>query len=120
MLLIQCPWCGARAESEFNYGGEAGIVRPVEAASKDRASWLTDEQWGDYVFMRQNTRGVFREQWVHTHGCRRWFEAERDTATHQFLATYPMKPATAAAAPTTPDAPAPASHDAVPAPKEGA
>jgi hypothetical protein len=25
MLLIECPWCGERAETEFSYGGEAGI-----------------------------------------------------------------------------------------------
>lgn len=104
MLLIQCPWCGARAESEFNYGGEADIVRPVEASAKDKDTWLTDEQWGDYVFMRKNTRGPFREQWVHTHGCRRWFVAERDTATHQFISTSPLqsagaKPSAAAPAP---------------------
>ncbi|MDO4232116.1 MAG: sarcosine oxidase subunit delta [Lautropia sp.] len=90
MLLIHCPWCGPRAESEFNYGGESGIVRPVEAASKDKESWLTDEQWGDYVFMRKNTRGRFIEQWVHTHGCRKWFDAERDTSNHRFIATYPL------------------------------
>ena len=22
MLLIKCPWCGERAETEFSYGGE--------------------------------------------------------------------------------------------------
>lgn len=90
MLLIQCPWCGERAESEFNYGGEAGIVRPVGADNRDKPGWLDDTQWGDYVFMRKNTRGVFREQWVHTHGCRRWFEAERDTVTHQFLGFHKL------------------------------
>lgn len=90
MLLIHCPWCGARAESEFSYGGEAAIARPVDASKPDSESWLSDEQWGDYVFMRQNTRGVFREQWVHTHGCRKWFEAERNTQTYEFLSVSPM------------------------------
>jgi len=28
--------------------------------------------------------GIHREQWVHTHGCRRWFIAERDTRHYQF------------------------------------
>lgn len=89
MLLIHCPWCGDRAESEFTCGGEAGIARPLEAASE--AGWLTDEQWGDYLFLRSNTLGPFRELWVHTHGCRRWFEAERDTRTHGFIATRPLR-----------------------------
>ena len=78
MLAIQCPWCGERAESEFSYGGEADIKRPIDNQE------LSDKQWGDYVFMRRNTLGVFREQWLHAHGCRRWFIAERDTRTYEF------------------------------------
>ena len=30
MLLIECPWCGQRDESEFSYAGEAHIARPLE------------------------------------------------------------------------------------------
>ena len=30
MLLIACPWCGPRAESEFTCGGEADIARPLD------------------------------------------------------------------------------------------
>jgi len=78
MLVIQCPWCGERAETEFTYGGEADIARPSESHE------LSDRQWGDYVFMRRNTLGVFREQWLHAQGCRRWFIAERDTRTYEF------------------------------------
>ena len=36
MLLIECPWCGARDESEFTYGGEAHIVRPEDPDSRYR------------------------------------------------------------------------------------
>jgi sarcosine oxidase subunit delta len=38
--------------------------------------------------MRDNPKGPFRERWFHTAGCRRWFNAVRDTATHRFVATY--------------------------------
>jgi sarcosine oxidase subunit delta len=76
MLLIECPYCGPRAESEFTCGGEADIARPLEPEK------LTDEAWGDYVFMRHNTRGSHREQWLHAHGCRRWFIVQRDTLTY--------------------------------------
>jgi len=79
MLLIECPWCGPRAESEFSCGGEADIVRPLNSEN------LSDEEWGDYVFMRHNTRGVHREQWMHAQGCRKWFVATRDTVTYQFF-----------------------------------
>lgn len=78
MLLIECPWCGPRAESEFSCGGEADIERPLDTDK------LSDREWGDYVFMRKNPRGKHREQWLHTQGCRRWFVAQRDTVTYEF------------------------------------
>ena len=77
MLLITCPWCGPRAEIEFTCGGEADIARPLDPGS------LTDEEWGDYLFMRRNSRGLHREQWHHSSGCRRWFTVERDTVTYE-------------------------------------
>jgi sarcosine oxidase subunit delta len=79
MLLITCPWCGPRAETEFTCGGEADIARPSEPES------ISDTQWGDYLFMRRNRRGPQREQWHHSFGCRRWFVAERDTVSYRFL-----------------------------------
>lgn len=82
MLKIDCPWCGARDEIEFSYGGEAHIARPQDPAALD------DAQWADFLFMRANTKGLFRERWVHSQGCRRWFNAVRDTLSHEFLAVY--------------------------------
>lgn len=82
MLLIDCPWCGPRDESEYAYGGEAHILRP------DHSEKLTDEQWADYLFMRSNPEGRHLEQWCHIHGCRRWFNVERDTRTYQIRRVY--------------------------------
>lgn len=82
MLQIPCPWCGPREESEFSYGGEAHIVRPKDPAA------LSDEAWADYLFNRKNPRGRHREQWVHTYGCRRWFNVERDTVTYVIESVY--------------------------------
>jgi len=88
MLMIDCPWCGPREQTEFSCGGEAHIVRPAAPDS------LTDEQWADYLFMRKNTRGRHLEQWVHAYGCRRWFNVERDTVTYRISAVYkPGEPA---------------------------
>ncbi|WP_447577183.1 sarcosine oxidase subunit delta [Achromobacter kerstersii] len=78
MLMLTCPYCGPRAETEFTCGGEADIVRPQDCDT------LTDAKWADYAFMRKNVRGRAREQWQHAHGCRRWFLAERDTVSHEF------------------------------------
>jgi sarcosine oxidase subunit delta len=84
MLLIQCPWCGSRDEVEFRYGGQARIAYPSDPDS------LSDAQWADFLFMRDNPKGVFHERWMHAAGCRRWFNAVRDTSTHRFLASYRM------------------------------
>jgi len=82
MLLIECPWCGARDESEFSYAGEAHIARPLETEN------LSDEAWADYLFMRKNPKGLHREQWLHAAGCRRYFNVERNTATYQISGSY--------------------------------
>jgi heterotetrameric sarcosine oxidase delta subunit len=82
MLCIECPWCGPRDQSEFSYGGEAHIVRPTDPDA------LSDEQWADYLFMRANPMGKHREQWCHSAGCRRWFNAVRDTVSYEIVAVY--------------------------------
>ena len=82
MLLIACPHCGPRDETEFTYGGEAHIPYPADPEG------LSDEEWGQYLFVRANPRGPFAERWCHSSGCRRWFNAVRDTVTQEVLATY--------------------------------
>lgn len=82
MLLIECPWCGTRDQSEFSCGGEAHIVRPLDPYTQ------TDEQWADYLFKRTNPKGLHKEMWCHSSGCRRWFNAVRDTVTYQISAIY--------------------------------
>lgn len=77
MLLIECPWCGPRAEIEFTCGGEAEIARPLDSDA------MSDREWGEYLFMRDNPRGVHKEQWLHTQGCRRWFMVTRDTVSYE-------------------------------------
>ncbi len=84
MLYIKCPWCGWRDESEFGYGGEAHIERPSDPDA------VSDSEWAAFLFFGSNTRGDFRERWVHTAGCRRWFNAVRDTVTYEFKAFYKM------------------------------
>ena len=82
MLLIPCPHCGPRNETEFKYGGQAGIAYPADPDA------LTDAEWVEYLFLRDNPKGLVLERWVHTHGCRRWFNAARHTVTHEISAVY--------------------------------
>ncbi len=81
MLLIACPWCGARAETEFTYGGEADLQARDPFA-------LSDAEWADYLFMRRNPRGAHRELWYHSQGCRRWFCVERDTVSYGIASSF--------------------------------
>lgn len=82
MQLIECPYCGPRDEVEYHYGGQAHVVHPKDTAD------LSDAEWAEYLFFRDNPKGPFAERWLHESGCRRWFNAVRDTATHQVLAVY--------------------------------
>ena len=49
---------------------------------------MSDEEWAHYVFFRDNTKGVWAERWSHSAGCRRWFNALRNTVTYRFDAIY--------------------------------
>ena len=82
MILINCPYCGEREQSEFTNGGEAHVIRPKDPEA------LSDKEWGQYVFYRSNPKGIFYERWVHSHGCRKWFNCVRDTSTDEILKTY--------------------------------
>ena len=83
MLLIHCPYCRMeRPESEFRYGGEAHISRPVEPAA------VSDAEWADFLYMRSNPKGIHAERWRHIHGCGRFFNSVRDTMSDRIIATY--------------------------------
>ena len=84
MLHIPCPFCGPRDEAEFSCGGEAHILRPL-AQNK-----ISDTAFAEYLFLRDNSKGVFLERWHHTFGCRRWFNVVRDTVSHNILEVYEM------------------------------
>ena len=82
MQQFPCPWCGLRAETEFRYVGDAGIPRPARTAS--------DAEWAQYLYFRRNAKGAARELWIHSAGCGRWFELDRNTASHDVTASRPM------------------------------
>ncbi|PRY64868.1 sarcosine oxidase subunit delta [Vreelandella songnenensis] len=85
MFHIFCPYCQEhREEEEFHARGQAHLMRP---ADPDNTS---DEEWGDYLFFRNNPRGIHHEMWVHSVGCRKFFNITRNTVTYDILETYPM------------------------------
>ncbi len=84
MLLIHCPYCGARPEIEFRGGGEAHIARPADPSASN------SREWAEYLYYRGNPKGRHAERWLHVHGCGRWFNAIRNTASDAFEQTYVM------------------------------
>ncbi|MBV1703850.1 MAG: sarcosine oxidase subunit delta [Hyphomicrobiales bacterium] len=84
MLLIRCPYCATeRPEIEFRHGGQAHVARPADPSAVD------DAAWSEYLFFRDNPKGVAAERWRHVHGCGRFFNCLRDTVSDRILATYP-------------------------------
>jgi sarcosine oxidase, subunit delta len=84
VLRLPCPWCGDREESEFRYGGEAGVACPADPDALD------DAAWSEYLFFRRNPKGWYRERWVHTSGCRQWFTVDRHTVTYEVRDPRPI------------------------------
>jgi sarcosine oxidase subunit delta len=84
MMRITCPWCGIRDQDEFQFGGEALIARPANPEH------VSDAEWAEYLFYRENPKGVHHERWVHSFGCRQWFNVARDTVTHEISEVYQM------------------------------
>ncbi len=75
MILLPCPWCGARDSEEFGYVGELS-ARPDPRST-------TSEQWRTYLYLRANPAGWTTERWYHRMGCRRFLTVERDTTTNE-------------------------------------
>jgi sarcosine oxidase subunit delta len=82
MLLIACPYCGERPELEFAHGGQAHIARPSKPAETDIKDWT------QFLYMRDNSKGLYTERWRHSHGCGKFFNAVRDTTTDHFVRIY--------------------------------
>ncbi|MEP3347640.1 MAG: sarcosine oxidase subunit delta [Litoreibacter sp.] len=81
MLILECPYCGVKAEeTELQAGGQAHVTR--ETVGSD------DDAFEQYLFTRANPRGVHLERWRHANGCGKWFHAARSTTTLEVYGTY--------------------------------
>jgi len=78
-FLMRCPNCGERGAYEFRFGGEVN-ARPAPDAS--------DAEWSAFLYARQNEAGAQREWWFHRAGCRKWFQAVRDTVSNTVERTF--------------------------------
>src|SRR6188508_1655308 len=77
---LECPNCGCRPVWEFHYGGPTRS-RPAADAQ------LTDRQWAEYLYSRENVAGEQTEWWYHRSACKLWFQAKRSTVTNVVVET---------------------------------
>lgn len=77
MLVIHCPFCGPRNESEFAYGGPALAPRPADPQAVSNADWV------DWLTVPENPMGLVAERWWHQRGCGSWLTIRRHTVTHE-------------------------------------
>ena len=81
MLIINCPLCGPRDHAEFTYVGDATKNRPGSNDNSDGNAWY------EFVYLRDNPKGLHEELWQHSFGCRCFVKVLRNTLTHEIIAT---------------------------------
>ena len=78
MLLIPCPHCGERDESEFDYGGRALELPALDASL---------QQWHEALHLGDRSGTCAEEFWYHAAGCERWIRLHRRLSDHSFIAS---------------------------------
>ncbi|MGI9605595.1 MAG: sarcosine oxidase subunit delta [Acidimicrobiales bacterium] len=76
MLVVPCPNCGPRNQSDLRLVG-AAVPRP-------NPNEATRAEWGEYLYLRENPAGWLEETWYCRSGCRTYFNLERHQATNEF------------------------------------
>ena len=77
-MIINHPLLGPRDAEEFVHLGDAALI--------DRPDGQADgapEQFHDYLYLRDNPAGEYRELWYHEQGDRSWLVVTRNTLTHE-------------------------------------
>jgi sarcosine oxidase subunit delta len=74
VLLIPCPNCGPRDESEFDYGGRAIALPRLDASLDD---------WHQALHLGADSERRIDEHWYHAAGCECWIRVSRDLFSHE-------------------------------------
>ncbi|MCP4316900.1 MAG: sarcosine oxidase subunit delta [Hyphomicrobiales bacterium] len=77
-MIINHPLLGPRDASEFVYLGDASLI--------DRPDWQhenSQQEFHNYLYLRDNPAGEHRELWFHEQGDRSWLVVTRNTLTHE-------------------------------------
>lgn len=82
-MLLPCPFCGPRDETEFTYVGEPK-ARPEPAES------VSDADWAAYLYVNANPKGEAHEIWLHL-TCMDMFAMTRDTTNGAVLMSAALR-----------------------------
>lgn len=77
-MIINHPLLGPRDANEFRYFGDAQLI--------DRPDWQSEtaqDEFYEYLYLRDNPAGLHKELWFHENGDRSWLVVTRDTTTHE-------------------------------------
>ncbi len=79
-MIIEHPLLGPRDAEEFVHLGDASLlVRPDWQAGD---ATQVQDKFHDYVYLRDNPAGEYRELWYHEHGDRSYLVVTRCTISH--------------------------------------
>jgi len=77
-MIINHPLLGPRDAQEFTYLGDASLI--------DRPDWQSEtaqDDFHEYLYLRDNLAGEHQELWYHEQGDRSWLIVTRNTLTHE-------------------------------------
>ena len=79
-MIINHPLLGPRDISEFVYLGDASLLNRPNWKSKK-----SEENFYNYLYLRNNIAGIHKELWFHQQGDRSWLVITRNTITHEII-----------------------------------
>ncbi len=79
-MIINHPILGPRDAQEFVYLGDAALINRPDGMVPE-----ADDQFHDYIYLRENKAGLHRELWFHEQGDRSWLVVTRNTITHEIV-----------------------------------
>lgn len=79
-MIINHPLLGPRDSGEFYHLGDAALIDRPDPQAPD-----ADRAFHDYVYLRDNPAGEYRELWYHEQGDRSWLVVTRNTLTHEIV-----------------------------------
>ncbi len=79
-MIIEHPLLGPRDAEEFVHLGDASLLVRPDWQAGDAAQ--VQDKFHDYVYLRDNPAGEYRELWYHEHGDRSYLVVTRCTMSH--------------------------------------